>query len=113
MGRNVTTPPAVPPSPVKSIQTGYINNVGTATLGGEDAGYFDVTVASVNPAKCLISFEGSGSKNGSIGRSYYGAATAGENHIVSARMTSATNLRLSVGSSGGALGGRWTVVEYN
>lgn len=109
MGRNVTTPPAVPPSPVKSIQTGYLSTTTTVTGSGEDTMYIDIPISAVNPAKCICEFVGNTQQK------YYLPTGDHAGVIMTARLTSATNLRVGARNSNAlnVVSGRWTVVEYN
>ena len=100
---------------VKSIQTGYlsINNVQGTDGTGEDLFYWDVTVGSVDPAKCLLLFSGGVAQTIALARSQGNTASA--TYILTGRVTSATNLRFS-SLTGGTLADsislRWQLVEY-
>lgn len=97
---------------VKSVQTGFVNN-GSLTNGGagQDNVYCDVTISSVNTAKSVVFFDGGGGS--SLGSTAFkGGATA--SFQVMPRLTSATNLRLSVPTSTPTtIAGQWTVLEFN
>lgn len=92
---------------IQSIQTGYASTTSASSGSGEDGRYLDVTISSVTTTKCMVLIYGlGGSSSGS-------AITSGSSNVVSARLTSPTNLRLS--TPGGAFSNiyaRWTVVEY-
>jgi hypothetical protein len=94
---------------LNSYQTGYIS-VTPSSGSGEDTLFSDVTVSSVNTNKTLPSFVGSASNSGAM---RYFAATSNAQAIVSARMTSATNLRLatSVSLATPSMTGRWYLAE--
>lgn len=91
---------AIPLGPVRSVQTGFkAADAAPSSGSGEDARYYDVTIAAVtNTAKCLV-FWFPGNQNSGI--------------AVMPRLTSTTNLRLAAGSSGVmTVQGRWYVVEF-
>ncbi len=100
---------------LKSYQTGYVA-ASTSTGSGEDTRFVDATVSSVNTAKTICSFDGGGANAVSVGNamSYY--ASGIEMAIFSARMTSATNVRLSNSRSSNfpqVVAGRWQIAEAN
>lgn len=103
---------------IKSIQTGYLNNVTAAfgTNGTEDERYYDVTISSVNTSKSMPDFFGTASID-PISGGYYFLNTSYRNSTIRPRFTSGTNLRLSTfGTSQGGTAyilGRWYVVESN
>lgn len=87
------------PGIVKSIQTGYLNAVGTGG-SGEDVRYTDVSISAVGSmSKCVVSVT-----PGRIG-------VSGTDTTLTARLTSASSVRVS-NSSGASQIGRWWVVEY-
>lgn len=95
---------------VKSIQSGFISSTSLSTGTGEDVKHVNVTVSAVDPAKSLVLFSG-----GFAGAIDGAQQTSGGSSAFSAtqRLTSATNLRVSVASSfPTALVGRWTILEY-
>jgi hypothetical protein len=98
---------------LKSYQTGYVS--ATPSDGsGEDTKFFDVTVSSVSTSKTMCSFAGSGSTLSSRAMAYYSGAEI--QAILSARMTSSTNLRLATGYNNAAptvMTGRWQIAEAN
>jgi hypothetical protein len=104
---------------LKSFQTGYINvAAASASLGsGEDAGYVDVSVSSVNTAKAITSFEGSWGSRGTqqlVTPTDVNAQTV----FATTRMVSATAVRvssrISPASYGGpGVAGRWKIAEAN
>jgi hypothetical protein len=101
---------------LKSYQTGYVSAEPSAG-SGEDTKFFDVTVSSVSTSKTMCSFAGSGSTISS-GRAmaYYSQNGAEIQAILSARMTSSTNLRLATSYSSPAptfMVGRWQIAEAN
>jgi len=99
---------------LKSYQTGYVNTT-TATGSGEDAKYLDVSVSSVSTTKTVCGFVGSGNSfDVGYGMAYFQGDNAFQ--IMSPRMTSSTNLRLSngrVSNSPGYVQGRWQIAEAN
>ena len=103
---------------LKSYQTGYVSATPSAG-SGEDNRFFDVTVSSVSTSKTMCSFAGSGSSSATASRSMLYSAGSGSTeiaYIFSARMTSATNLRLANASSEGncqGVQGRWQIAEAN
>jgi hypothetical protein len=100
---------------LKSYQTGYVS--ATPSDGsGEDTKFFDVTVSSVSTSKTMCSFAGSGSTSSSRAMAYYSQNGAETQAILSARMTSSTNLRLATSLLGAAptvMTGRWQIAEAN
>jgi hypothetical protein len=99
---------------LKSYQTGYVS--ATPSDGsGEDNKFFDVTVSSVSTSKTMCSFAGSGSIS-SRAMAYYSLNGAETQAILSARMTSSTNLRLATSLLSAAptvMTGRWQIAEAN
>ena len=99
---------------IKSIQTGYI--FATPTAGSnEDGRFFDVTISSVNTAKAVPDFFGSGQNTGSQIAYYSTDGASGiEFQILIPRFTSSTNLRIATpGAATARMTGRWYVVESN
>jgi hypothetical protein len=103
---------------IKSIQTGYLNNVtgSNGTNATEDERFRDVTISSVNTNKAVPDFFGSaGLENLSGG--YYFFNTTWRTSSIRPRFTSSTNLRLSTfGTDQGGTPyylGRWYVIESN
>lgn len=82
---------------VKSIQTGIVTTAFTSGGGSPpalDYYYKDITITSVNTAKCVVT-----------------AVMGNDNGHLLGRLTSSTNLRLTdVDGAGGIC--QWTVVEY-
>lgn len=103
---------------VKSMQTGVVAATTTpGTANTEDADYVDITIASVNPSKCLVLFVGGAAVNSDINAGLTAAYTQATNvWRITPRLTSATNLRLSKRSSSTftnlQVGGRWQVIEF-
>jgi hypothetical protein len=100
---------------LKSYQTGYVSAT-PSTGSGEDTSFFDVTVSSVSTSKTMCSFAGSGSTFPSRAMAYYSQNGAEIQAILSARMTSSTNLRLATSFSSPAptfMVGRWQIAEAN
>jgi hypothetical protein len=95
---------------INSIQTGYINS-GSGVNGGagQDNVYFDITISSVTTSKSVPDFFGSLSNGSLPGYSNNSEAF----YILMPRLTSATNLRLSMnaGYTYYTATGRWYVVE--
>lgn len=117
-GINAATAELINGRVVKSVQTGVV--AVTATLGTpntEDTDYTDITIASVNPSKCLVLFVGGASVTSDINAGLTTAYTQATNvWRLTPRLTSATNLRLSKRSSSTftnlQVGGRWQVIEF-
>ena len=87
---------------IKSIQTGYVSNP-AKTIGlasGEDYYYADVTVSSVNTAKCVV-----------LLMPQPDDVTPFNAQMGTARLTSATNLRVMVGINN-EMRGRYVIVEF-
>ncbi len=102
-----------PTSPIKSIQTGYINVLMAAMSSGsgEDTRYVDVTIAAVTISKSKVTFVGSAGNNGGEGK--ISNASSGVTMWVTARLINSTTLRLSVATTNlSGILGRWTVEEY-
>jgi hypothetical protein len=100
---------------LKSYQTGYVNSASLTTGTGEDLRYLDVTVSSVDTAKTMCSFAGSGSSSVSRAMAYFITGTE-QQTIISPRMTSSTNLRLANtynNAPSTAMVGRWQIAEAN
>lgn len=104
---------------IKSIQTGYVAvTTGSTTTGtGEDLRYINVTISSVSTSKSIPAVYGSGNRAATT-ESVYSGQTDYNMPIILPRLTSATNLRLSVnapalGSEFSSITGRWYVVESN
>ena len=87
---------------IKSIQTDvFYATTGTEAGTGEDDRYKDITITSVNTAKSVVMIQPI------IDPTYGQLATT-------ARLTSATNLRISNSkSASNYIGARWTVIEYD
>lgn len=103
-------------SVIQSIQTGRASG-GRSTGTGEDCAFINVTIASVNTAKCVVLIDGVSWNQ--TGYAPYSPATMS----YSARLTSATNLRISLqgdenienaarGQTMQNMSGRWTVIEF-
>lgn len=76
---------AIPTSPIVSIQTGYVNAASmTGGAAGEDRWSYDVTLSAVVIAKTKIHLQGAAAVGTTL-------ATT----LITGRMTSTTNLRLS------------------
>lgn len=107
---------SLPASAIKSIQSDFLP-ITVATVGtGEDLKYVDVTITSVDTAKCFVSFVG-GSASGNAGNCYIksGSGTTSVTYMCSARLTTSTNLRISSPQNDAlapSIAGRWTVIEY-
>jgi hypothetical protein len=120
--------PATSGSVIKSIQSDFVNTgaLSKGTNSTEDAYYLDVTISAVNTAKAVIKFDGG------IVRTFSAISDATSNPMIkavdtasatdffvlhpTARLTSATNLRISGYAAGNLpaaqLAGRYTVIEY-
>jgi hypothetical protein len=94
---------SVATSSIVSVQTGWVNAARTgASAGTEDASYWEVTISTVVVAKCLaLVIDG------------YDSDVPGT-RVMTARVTSTTNLRassaVSVGSNVHKF--RWYVIEF-
>lgn len=93
---------------VKSIQTGYVSTTSISSGSGQDTKYVDVTISSVNTAKCLLLFDGG------FGLSLDATQQRFAGWLATPRLTSATNLRLALNYNGSPtnLAGQWQVVEF-
>lgn len=107
MGRYVTDSSGG--AAVKSIQTGYTSSsVSNGT--GEEAGYLDVTISSVNTSKSVCMLIGGNSS--STVEAWRQTGSAAGVYLVSAKLASETVLRLSTVGNQTIITARWTVVEY-
>lgn len=107
MGRSVS----VSASPIKSIQSGWVNTGSLSTGTGEEGRYVDITIAAVNAAKAIICFQGAGSDGLVVNATVY---SDGNTTFVTKRLVNSTTLRLMIATTGADfLVGRWSVVEYN
>ena len=113
--------PVASTSPIKSIQTGFLSSaIIQGSAGGEDGGYINITISAVSAiAKCEVFFMG-GFGFGSVSTVEVMGKSGNTNayaYDVTARLTSTTNLRISIPSdypvTNGRIAGRWTVVEFN
>lgn len=98
---------------LSGVQTGHINNVTPSTSTGEDAYYYDVTITAVgDTTKCISMFDGGAGTNANDGMLKSGSTASA---LVTARLTSTTNLRVSFQSTIGTynITGRWTVIEFS
>lgn len=112
-------------SGVKQIITGYVNSVAptNASAGtGEDYFYYDIVHGgTLNTSKCTVAFDGASAYAG-YGSNYNSSAANSQSNtrIVTTRLTSSTNLRLSaqldanIGNNANYyyFTGRFTIVEY-
>lgn len=97
---------------------GYVYSAATAGAGaGEEAAYLDVAVAGITDyTKCTIDFEGgAGITTGEQWAFGKFITTSSQTKGITARLTSNTNLRLSVPHSAavvtGYIGCRYTITE--
>lgn len=100
--------------------TGYVNATatGTGTSNGEDGRYLDITVPAVPDInKVKVEFVGNSSSASPYMGSVYYSGTADVSRMVLYRMTSPTNLRLSLNGSSAAdrntIIGRYTVYDLS
>ena len=106
-------------SAIQSVQTGRISGSYTVVGSGstEDCGYKDVTITSVNTAKAIVLLQDVGFNQTGVSTWRLAKMTS------SARLTSATNLRIAVSGSfaeesAAGLGStdnmsaRWIVLEF-
>lgn len=96
---------------VKSIQTGYVNTSTLTTGTAEDLYHINVTISAVTAAKCTVQFDGTAD----IGGEGYLSGGTNPSFVPTARLTSATNLRIAMRRPSGSafsISGRWQVVEY-
>lgn len=87
---------------VKSIQTGYFGGSALSSGAAEDTRYMDVSITAVDAAKSVALV------NGISGGVNYGTGSG----LVTARLTSSTNVRLSTPANVSFIYARWTVVEF-
>lgn len=109
---------------VRSIQTGYVNNLFYTSFGGntgaEDYIRWDITVNAVaDTSKCVIQFAGAAKTVGSNYQPAYFLSTSVGMYIPTAIMFNTTTIRFM--SNGNTtpffsiptyLTGRWTLIEY-
>jgi len=103
---------------IKSIQTGFVDSAsGSAgTSMTEDWIYVDVAISAVaDIAKCDVSIDGGGAVSGSPIAINIAMSKTATTHEITARLTSTTNLRVSMATSGThhRISGRWKIVEHN
>jgi hypothetical protein len=100
---------------LKSFQTGFAAGLTSASGVGEDGGYFDVTISSVNTSKAIPGgFGGAGASSGADLRNLVYSNPNSMSILM--RLTSSTNLRLSgLSNTYGVYGinARWQVAEAN
>ncbi len=89
-------------SGIKSFQTGYLNNPALSTSTGEDLRYYDLTLSAVDTAKTVVFISGYMTDAGGV---RYGADR------VKWRLTSTTNVRLSIDDTGGIFV-RYNIIEF-
>jgi len=82
------------------VQTGTFSGARTGTGSGEDAAYWDVTVTAVVVAKCFCLVSDGWDTNATAIR------------IMTARLTSTTNLRIASPQAINNTIGRWYVIEF-
>ena len=96
---------------LKSFQTGFVS-VASSEGSGEDLLFTEVTLSPVVASKTVTGFQGSGGTSTSA--ALYSSISVENTGIVTARMTSSTNLRLAVSQSVAAfIRGRWQAAEAN
>ena len=98
---------------VKSVQEGYVSSLYSGSIGvagTRDFAYLDITISSVNPSKCLVIFDGGFGDGVSGARKPSSASYT----TVTARLTSATTLRLSVTNltTSATFCGQFQVIEF-
>jgi len=105
---------------LKSFQTGYAATSSASSGSGEDTRFLDVTISSVSTSKAIPCMFGSAMRADIANAAAYTLAGTIALGIVMPRLTSSTNLRLSVTTDFGAPGstttailGRWQVAEAN
>lgn len=99
---------------VHNVQTGWTVSARTGSIAGEDDSYKNITISAVTSiAKCYCVFTGVYTNAGGETINY--SSDALQDYIVTARLTTTTNLRLATpinASTGFKFIGRWYVVEY-
>ena len=94
----------------RHVQTQTVTSVRGGSSGGEDASYLDITITEVaDYTKCEVDVGNMWFYDNSLGQ--ITGAGAGDCYLVTARLTSNTNLRLSsrASSSVHKFIGRWRV----
>ncbi len=107
---------------VRSIQTGYVNNLAYTSLGGtvnlEDYIRWDITVNEVaDTSKCVIQFAGVAKGSSANYQPAYFFSTGVPMFIPTAIMLNTTTIRFMTNGNAGFgfpvyLTGRWTLIEY-
>ena len=99
---------------IKSVQTGFTSGTAVSIGSGEDLRYRDITISSVNPAKCVVQFEGGMGNSLVEAMMVSGPSGATYAYKVTARLLNATTLRLAcVSNTYSTIAGRWTITEFN
>jgi hypothetical protein len=102
---------------MKKHAEGYIDTRTLSSGTGEDAKYVDVTISAlpdISKAECVFIGAATSWTDNSDLPAYQASQTARAMGIVLPRLTSATNLRLSLASDGvQGVRGRYTVWDYS
>mgnify|MGYP003651774159 CR=1 FL=1 len=92
----------------RSIQTGYISTSTLLSGAGEDLVYIDIPITEVsNIEKYFTIFEGGGGVGATAAIFKSGSTNS---YLVTTRLTSTTNLRISSSVSATFIVGRWKVM---
>ena len=83
------------PSPIASIQTGFVSDSSPRAGSGEDNRYTDVTISAVTINKCMVIIQ-----EGHVEYNFTG------------RLISTTNLRISTRENVNAIQCRWYVIQF-
>lgn len=84
---------------VRKVQTGFITATNFSSGTGEDLNYFNITISPVSAAnKCEVYFQ-------------LAYIFGSNSHLPTARLTSTTNLRISITYPTSSLALRWYVME--
>lgn len=101
---------ALPVGAIKSVQNGVVSSA-MSSGSGQDSKYLDVTISSVNPAKCVVRFTGGIGDNAQEASA---KSISGWLYQPFVRLTSATNLRIHFnGTYKSFVNGQWTVEEFH
>ena len=99
---------------LKSVQGGYASGtaaLGSTASGDQDSRYVDVTISAVDVAKAVPLVRGGWGASSSAAGLQSGSTASS---VPFARLTSATNLRLSTPlGANNAYAIQWTVVEFS
>ena len=88
---------------VKSVQAGFIE-AATLLTGAGGQKYINITIAAVNPAKCLVIVNGGAGSNFDLAWE--------TRYAVFGELTSSTNLKIRSDYRPSVMVGQWQVIEF-